>query len=80
MKGQEAQTDAYRPSRSGGWGAARSEYDGHSFLTTTPLLDGARYWLKNGANPDTPVVTRLVQRQQPLLAPQHHRRSCKIHS
>ena len=31
--------------------------DGHSFLTTTPLLDGARYWLKNGANPDTPVVT-----------------------
>jgi hypothetical protein len=31
--------------------------DGHSFLTTTPLLDGARYWLKNGANPDTSVVT-----------------------
>jgi hypothetical protein len=31
--------------------------DGHRFLTTTPLLDGARYWLKNGANPDTSVVT-----------------------
>jgi hypothetical protein len=31
--------------------------DGHSFLTTTPLLDGARYWLKNGANPDALVVT-----------------------
>jgi hypothetical protein len=31
--------------------------DDHSFLTTTPLLDGARYWLENGANPDTSVVT-----------------------
>jgi hypothetical protein len=31
--------------------------DGHSFLTTTPLLDGARYWLKNGVNPDMSVVT-----------------------
>jgi hypothetical protein len=31
--------------------------DGHRFLTTTPLIDGARYWLKNGANPDTLVVT-----------------------
>jgi hypothetical protein len=31
--------------------------DGHSFLTTTPLLDGARYWLENGANPDTFVFT-----------------------
>jgi hypothetical protein len=31
--------------------------DGHRFLTTTPLIDGARYWLENGANPDTLVVT-----------------------
>jgi hypothetical protein len=31
--------------------------DGHSFFTTTPLLDGARYWLKNGAHPDTSIVT-----------------------
>jgi hypothetical protein len=31
--------------------------DGHRFLTTTPLLDGSRYWLKNGANPETSVVT-----------------------
>jgi hypothetical protein len=31
--------------------------DGHRFLTTTPLIDGARYWLKNGANPDALVVT-----------------------
>jgi hypothetical protein len=31
--------------------------DGHSFLTTTPLTDGARYWLKNGAHPDTSIVT-----------------------
>jgi hypothetical protein len=31
--------------------------DGYRFVTTTPLIDGARYWLKNGANPDTLVVT-----------------------
>jgi hypothetical protein len=27
--------------------------DGHSFVTTTPLLDGARYWLEKGISPDT---------------------------
>jgi hypothetical protein len=31
--------------------------DGHSFLTTSPLFDGARYWLNNGANPATYIVT-----------------------
>jgi hypothetical protein len=31
--------------------------DGHNFLTTTPLLDGARYWLKKGVSPATFVVT-----------------------
>ena len=31
--------------------------DGHRFLTTTPLLDGARYWLNNGANPSTSIAT-----------------------
>jgi hypothetical protein len=31
--------------------------DGHSFLTTTPLLDGARYWLDRGASPTISIVT-----------------------
>src|SRR5262245_34522721 len=31
--------------------------DGHTFLTTTPLLDGARYWLKKGVSPDTSIST-----------------------
>jgi hypothetical protein len=31
--------------------------DGHTFLTTTPHCDGARYWLEKGANPATPIVT-----------------------
>jgi hypothetical protein len=31
--------------------------DGHSFLTTTPLLDGARYWLEKGISPDTSLIT-----------------------
>jgi hypothetical protein len=31
--------------------------DGHRFLTTTPLIDGARYWLENGANPAASIVT-----------------------
>ena len=31
--------------------------NGHSFRTTTPLLDGARYWLNNGANPTTTITT-----------------------
>ena len=31
--------------------------DGHRFLTTTPLLDGARYWLERGTAPDTSIIT-----------------------
>ena len=31
--------------------------EGHSFLTTTPLCDGSRYWLNKGTDPATPVVT-----------------------
>jgi hypothetical protein len=30
--------------------------DGHTFLTTTPLLDGARYWLAKGITPDTSII------------------------
>jgi hypothetical protein len=29
---------------------------GHSFLSTTPLLDGARYWLEQGRSPDTSII------------------------
>jgi hypothetical protein len=31
--------------------------DGHGFLTTTPLLDGARHWLEKGANPANTIIT-----------------------
>jgi hypothetical protein len=31
--------------------------DGHRFLTTTPLLDGARHWLEKGANPANTIIT-----------------------
>jgi hypothetical protein len=48
-------TIALKPAAKGQVTATSS--DGHRFLTTTPLLDGSRYWLKNGANPDTSVVT-----------------------
>jgi hypothetical protein len=31
--------------------------DGHSFLTTTPLLHGACYWLEKNISPDTSLIT-----------------------
>src|SRR5262245_9884754 len=31
--------------------------DGHRFLTTTPLIDGARYWLEKGLSPDISIIT-----------------------
>jgi hypothetical protein len=31
--------------------------DGHSFLSSTPLLDGARYWLAQGVCPGTSIST-----------------------
>ena len=31
--------------------------DSHTFTTTTPLLDGARYWLSNGADPAAAITT-----------------------
>jgi hypothetical protein len=31
--------------------------DGHRFLTTTPLLDGARYWLEKDVSPAASIVT-----------------------
>jgi hypothetical protein len=31
--------------------------DGHTFLTTTPLLEGARYWQEKGVDPATSIVT-----------------------
>jgi hypothetical protein len=31
--------------------------DGQTFLTTQPLLDGARYWLEKGVSADTSIVT-----------------------
>jgi hypothetical protein len=30
--------------------------DGHGFLTSTPLCDGARYWLEKGICPDTTIM------------------------
>jgi hypothetical protein len=31
--------------------------DSHSFLTTTPLCDGSRYWLSKGTDPATYLCT-----------------------
>src|SRR5262245_27879602 len=31
--------------------------NGYRFLTTTPLLDGARYWLERGTSPDPSIIT-----------------------
>jgi hypothetical protein len=34
-----------------------SSSDAHSFLSTAPLCEGARYWQKKGASPATFIVT-----------------------
>ena len=44
------------PSTRPGRVAAHSS-DSHTVTTTTPLLDGARYWLNRGANPDATITT-----------------------
>jgi hypothetical protein len=31
--------------------------NGHPLTTTTPLLDGARYWLNHGAKPAATITT-----------------------
>jgi hypothetical protein len=31
--------------------------DGHTFLSTIPLCNGARYWLDKGADPETSICT-----------------------
>src|SRR5262245_41631845 len=31
--------------------------DGHSFFATTPLIDGARYYLEKGVSPEASIVT-----------------------
>jgi hypothetical protein len=33
-----------------------SSSDGHSFVSTTPLCDGARYWLEKGICPNTTIM------------------------
>jgi hypothetical protein len=54
--------------------------DGHRFVTTTPLLDEARYWLKNGANPDTLVVTVWSSGSSHWSLRSTVGADCKIHS
>jgi hypothetical protein len=34
-----------------------SSSNGHTFTTTTPLLEGARYWLNQSAEPDATITT-----------------------
>jgi hypothetical protein len=48
-------TIAVEPSRKGQIAATSS--DGHTFTTTTPLLEGARYWLNSGADPADFITT-----------------------
>jgi hypothetical protein len=49
-------TIAIEPSSKAGQLTASSS-DGHAFTTTTPLLEGARYWLTQGAEPAATIVT-----------------------
>jgi hypothetical protein len=49
-------TIAIEPSSKAGQITATSS-DGHAFTTTTPLLDGARYWLNLGAEPTATITT-----------------------
>jgi hypothetical protein len=48
-------TIAIEPSSKAGQITATSS-DGHAFTTTTPLLEGARYWLSTSANPADPIT------------------------
>jgi hypothetical protein len=47
---------AFEPSPTPGKVTATSS-DGHSFTTTMPLLDGARYWQQLGAPSSATIVT-----------------------
>jgi hypothetical protein len=48
-------TISIEPSSKAGQITATSS-DGHTFTTSTPLLEGARYWLSMGANPADPIT------------------------
>jgi hypothetical protein len=49
-------TITVEPSQTPGKVTAAST-NGHTLTTTTPLLDSARYWLTNGANPASTITT-----------------------
>jgi len=49
-------TITVKPSQTPGKVTATST-NGHSLTTTTPLLDSARYWLNNNADPAAIIVT-----------------------
>jgi hypothetical protein len=49
-------TIAVKPSKTPGKVTATSS-DNYSFTTTTPLLESARYWLSQGANPAATITT-----------------------
>ena len=53
-------TIAVRPAHKGQVTATSS--DGHSFTTSTPLLDGARYWQALGAPLTAAIVTTWSSR------------------
>jgi hypothetical protein len=54
-KGPAMYTISLEPSRKGQITATSS--DGHAFTITTPLLNGARYWLNLGAEPTATITT-----------------------
>jgi hypothetical protein len=49
-------TIAIKPSNTPGNVTAASS-NGHTLTTTTPLLDSARYWLNQGADPAATITT-----------------------
>jgi hypothetical protein len=58
-------TIAVAPSTRPGKVTAKSS-DGHTFTTSMPLLDGARHWLTNGANPASTTHRQLTDARLPI--------------
>jgi hypothetical protein len=64
-------TIAVAPSATAGKVTATSS-DGYTLTTSTPLLDGARHWQNQGADPNAAITTPLVKRHSTLRAALNH--------
>src|SRR5262249_39577297 len=64
-------TIAVKPSQTPSKVTATST-NGHTLTTSTPLLDSARYWLDNGANPAHPTPPTHTTTPARSSDPGHH--------